>query len=60
MTAQPARMRDEDRVDLAEHGRMLESLQHDVGELKMAAHEHSRMLRAIIQHLGIDVTDSTA
>ena len=51
-------MRDEDRETLAEHGRRLERIEHDVGELKMIVRrieeEHGAMLRAIADKLGID------
>ena len=58
-------MRDEDRETLAEHGRRLERIEHDVGELKMIVRRieeehgamlrsHGAMLRAIADKLGID------
>ena len=68
MTAQPARMRDQDRVDLEDHGRNLDTIAADVGALQMDVHdlketvarvekvqgEHGAMLRAIVNALNID------
>ena len=41
------RMRDNDRDTLADHGRQLADLQHDVGEIKETLRDHGERLQRI-------------